>query len=99
MKPEALIKAKIKRALAANEIFFFMPTMGLYGATGASDFICCAKGRMLVIEAKATPDKKPTNIQELFLTNVVAHGGVAWVIHSGNVGELPHRLRTLLCSA
>jgi penicillin-binding protein-related factor A (putative recombinase) len=94
--PEGIVKNKIKEALGKAGVMYYMPSAAIYGNAGASDFICCAAGRFLAIEAKATARSIPTKLQKIFMARVEQHGGIAWVIHAGNVVELPILLRDLI---
>ena len=86
---EAWVKKEVKKILVKHGIFFYMPSAALYGAAGASDFLCCAsKGRFLAIEAKAGPKDNPTELQKMFLDNVAIRGGYTFVVHRDNLEEL-----------
>ena len=56
--PEAKVKDAIKKALKAQDCWYYMPVPGGFGAPSL-DFLCAYDGRMFAIEAKA-PGKKPT---------------------------------------
>lgn len=94
MTPEGRVKEKVKKILKDQDIFYWMPVMGMqFGTTGASDFICVVRGRIVCIETKATRKNRPTMNQFTFGERVQKAGGVWWVIHDENVVELPMLLR------
>jgi hypothetical protein len=51
--PEAKVKAKIKKILKDNNVYFAMPIGTGYGSSGVPDFLCCVNGNFLAVEAKA----------------------------------------------
>lgn len=79
--PEGAVKRDIKRFLVARGYWFFMPVPNGMGASGVPDFIVCAKGRFLGIEAKA-PGKRAntTPMQDIQIEAINKAGGVALVV-------------------
>ena len=79
--PEGRVKADIKKWLKARGIWFFMPVGNGMGVVGIPDFICCAKGEFLAIEAKA-PGKRgnTTPNQQRVLFEISAAGGISLVV-------------------
>ena len=79
--PEAKVKAKIRAWLQARGIWFCMPMGTGYGTSGVPDFVCCAGGRFLAIEAKA-PGKRgnTTVLQDQQIDAIKTAGGVAVVV-------------------
>lgn len=77
MKPEALIKSKIRSWLIAEKrAYVFSPVqMGMGVAT--LDILCCIKGRFIGIEVKI-PGKKPTPRQTNTMEAIRAAGGEAF---------------------
>ena len=96
MTPEAVVKRDIRVILDKYAVMYYMPSAAVYGAHGASDFLCCVQGRYLAIEAKATKKEKPSRLQSLFMERVQLAGGSAWVINADNIKELPRLLRELI---
>jgi hypothetical protein len=90
MTPEGRVKKDVKGILKDHGAFYFMPVSNGMGVMGISDFICVVppRGRILVIEVKADASKKPTALQEIFMTCVVKCGGLAIVVHNTNLHEL-----------
>lgn len=95
MRNEADVKAKLRRVLNKHEVWYAMPHQAGYGAAGVPDFLCCARGRTLAIEAKFGRNA-PTVAQAGQLTAIKAAGGVALVINEQNVGEFESWLFTWL---
>tara|TARA_R110000822_G_scaffold36783_4_gene103356 strand:+ start:877 stop:1158 length:282 start_codon:yes stop_codon:yes gene_type:complete len=87
MTPEAKVKEKIKKFLKSNNIYYAMPATGGYGNSGAPDFLCCAKGKFIGIEAKAGKGKT-TALQDKNLREIEEAGGTALVINEANLNEL-----------
>jgi hypothetical protein len=77
MKPEALIKSKIRSYLMAEKsAYVFSPVqMGMGIAT--LDILACVNGRFVGIEVKI-PGKKPTARQNLTIEAILLSGGVAF---------------------
>lgn len=77
MKPEALIKSKIRSFLIAEKrAYVFSPVqMGMGIAT--LDILACINGKFVGIEVKV-PGKKPTTRQNVTMDQIVAAGGVAF---------------------
>lgn len=91
MKKEADVKAEIKRILKDLGIWYFMPVPTGYGVQGIPDFICCAQGMFIAIEAKFGSNK-PTRWQAIKLAQIEEHSGLAVVINEKNVETLPRLL-------
>lgn len=81
MTPEGRVKAKIKARLKERGIWFCMPIGTGYGTSGVPDFICCANGRFLAIEAKAPGRARNTTVlQDQQIMAIHKAGGVAVVV-------------------
>lgn len=95
MKKEADVKREIKKILKSLGVWYFMPVPTGYGVQGIPDFICCAQGMFIAIEAKCGSNK-PTKWQQIRVAEIAKADGFAWVIDETNVGELEARLRGIL---
>lgn len=85
--PEAKVKAKIKDLLKKYGVYYAMPIGTGYGNSGVPDFLCCAGGHFLAIEAKANGGK-PTALQLKNLKQINDGGGTAVVIDETNLTML-----------
>ena len=85
--PEAKVKAKIKAILKAHGVYYAMPIGTGYGNSGVPDFLCCANGFFVAIEAKAGKGE-PTALQWKNLREVDAAGGYTLVIRETNIEYL-----------
>jgi hypothetical protein len=65
---------------------FDMPATHGYGKSGNFDFVCCVRGLYLGIETKRDDKEMPTQLQTDHAMAVIEAGGVALLIHDGNVG-------------
>ena len=86
--PEAKVKAKIKKILEENGVYYAMPIGTGYGRSGVPDFLCCVDGKFLAIEAKATDKDKPTALQMREMKRIEEAGGETIVIYAENVDKL-----------
>jgi Holliday junction resolvase len=77
--PEAKVKAKIKKILKDNGVYYAMPIGTGYGSSGVPDFLCCVNGNFLAVEAKAGKGTT-TALQEKNLREIKECGGTAAVI-------------------
>jgi Holliday junction resolvase len=77
--PEAKTKAKIKALLKKYGVYYAMPIGTGYGNAGVPDFLCCAGGHFLAIEAKANGGK-PTALQLKNIDQINSCGGTAIVV-------------------
>lgn len=84
--PEAKVKAKIKKLLNAMGVWYFLPVAGRFAKKGIPDFICCANGNFLAIEAKANGGRA-TDLQLYVIDEIKKHRGTALVIDETS---LPH---------
>ena len=91
IKPEALVKKKIRAILDEFEAYYAMPIGTGYGNSGVPDFLVCCNGRFIGIEAKAGSNK-PTALQEHNIQKIFDAGGYALVINEDNL----HVLQELL---
>ena len=85
--PEAKVKAKIKVILKAHNVYYAMPIGTGYGNSGVPDFLVCAGGKFVGIEAKAGKGKT-TALQEAHLSRIRGAGGKAVVINEDNIHTL-----------
>ena len=90
--PEAKVKAKIKKILKDHGVYYAMPMGTGYGNAGVPDFLCCANGKFLAIEAKAGKGTT-TALQEKNLREIRAAGGWAIVVNEENIEELASWLK------
>ena len=78
--PEAKVKEKITKSRKEHGVYYAMPMGTGYGNSGVPDFLCCAGGYFLAIEAKAGKGI-PTALQEKNLRDIKAAGGWTLVIN------------------
>lgn len=86
--PEALVKRKVRDALKKAGAYFVSAVASGMTTAGTPDILACHAGRFMGIECKATAKGKPTAWQERRLEEIRAAGGIALVIHAGNLEEL-----------
>ena len=79
--PEGKVKDQIKAWLKTHKVWFFLPANNGMGQSGIPDFICCAKGRFVGIEAKA-PGKRgcTTALQDMQLQLIHEAGGLSIIV-------------------
>ena len=82
--PEKKVKNQCRKVLDELKASHFPPATGGYGKSGVSDIVACIDGLFVAIECKAGKNK-PTPLQEAYLDQVRAAGGVALVINERNV--------------
>lgn len=87
MTPEAAVKLKVRKMLAAHKVYNFSPAANGFGRTGIPDFICCVDGFFFAIECKAGTNK-PTALQKLEISSITEAGGVAIVVNEDNLGDI-----------
>jgi hypothetical protein len=91
IKPEALVKKKIRAILDEFEAYYAMPIGTGYGNSGVPDFLVCCNGRFIGIEAKAG-NNQPTELQKHNIQRIFDAGGYALVINEDTL----HVLQELL---
>lgn len=96
MTPEGKVKQQVKKILATIGGHYFMPVSNGMGTMGTPDFLCCVRGRFLAIETKADASKKPTALQTKAASKVISSGGIALLIHSGNIQTLERTLTLIM---
>lgn len=96
---EGKVKDEIKKILAKFDAYYFMPVQMGLGATGAPDFLVCANGYFVGVEAKATEKQEPTGLQKKNLNEIRDAGGTALVIHKDNLHVLENLLEQLYSRA
>ena len=80
--PEGKIKKKIDAMLKSKKgVWFFKPQSGQFGSSGIPDYIVCAAGFFVGIEAKSGPTKKPTALQEKCMADIETAGGACFVVY------------------
>lgn len=94
MTPEAKAKAKVVAILKANQVYYFYPVTGGYGASGVPDVVGCHNGKFFAIECKAG-NNKPTALQERNMTKIRESGGVAIVVNEENLNTVQEMLDQL----
>ena len=85
---EETVKDKIKAILNAHGIPFDMPATHGYGKSGNFDFVCIVEGAYMGIEAKRDAKEPPTQLQTDHAKTVIEAGGVALLIHKGNLERI-----------
>jgi len=85
--PEKKVKEAIKRVLKKYKVYYFMPATGGYGRSGVPDFICCANGLFLAIEAKAGGNGV-TALQAKEIASIHHAGGFALIVNEENIDDL-----------
>jgi hypothetical protein len=91
---ERSIKRQVQRALKAAGWKFWMPTAGIYGRSGVSDFLVMKKPRLfMAIETKYKDVVTPQQFK--FLADVDATGHYAFLVDETNIAELPELLANL----
>lgn len=93
--PEAKVKAKIKALLKEHNVYYAMPIGTGYGNAGVPDFLCCAGGTFLAIEAKAGKGTT-TALQEKNLRQITECGGIALVVNENDLTMLGEVLKSLV---
>ena len=91
IKPEALVKKKIRAILDEFEAYYAMPIGTGYGNSGVPDFLVCCNGRFIGIEAKAGSNK-PTALQQHNIDRIFDAGGYALVINEDTLHVLTELL-------
>lgn len=88
--PEGKVKAAIKKLLKSygSDVWYCMPMGTGYGRAGVPDFIICARGNFIAVEAKADASKAPTALQNLELRAIKKANGYPLVIHKDNLHVL-----------
>lgn len=80
MTPEGKVKARITALLKSYKpVWYFMPVAGEFGQCGVPDYIICANGAFVAVEAKAI-NGRLTPLQTLQLTGVQAANGLQLVV-------------------
>ena len=85
--PEVKVKKQIRKILDEMGAYYAMPIGTGYGNSGVPDFLVCANGRFIGIEAKAGKGKT-TALQEAHLSRIRGAGGTAVVINEDNIHTL-----------
>jgi hypothetical protein len=84
---EAWVKKQVKQILEDTGWKFWMPSAGLFGRSGVSDFLCVKRpGLFMAIETKY--DDVVTTQQHKFLTDVRDARHYAFVVDETNIEEL-----------
>jgi hypothetical protein len=91
IKPEALVKKKIRAILDEFGAYYAMPIGTGYGNSGVPDFLVCCNGRFIGIEAKYGSNK-PTALQQHNIDRIFDAGGYALVINEDNLHILTELL-------
>lgn len=93
-KPEAYVKQRIRELFDKYGVWYFMPRGTAFGRSGIPDFIACVNGRFFGIEAKANINCRPTAMQLKHMRDINERGGIAFVVHIGNLDELDNALKS-----
>ena len=87
LTPEGKVKAKVRRILDANGVYYFMPATGGYGRSGVPDIVGCWDGNFFVIECKAG-NNTTTALQDIELRKITQAGGIALIINETNITDV-----------
>lgn len=81
------IKKQVKQILDDTGWKFWMPSAGIYGRSGVSDFLAVKRPKkFMAIETKY--DDVPTQLQLKFLTDIYEAGHYAFLVDETNVEHL-----------
>lgn len=94
MTPEGAVKAKVRKILVEEGVYYFSPAANGFGRAGIPDIICCVHGRFVAFELKAGKGKT-TALQEREIAAINAHGGYAMVVNENNINELKEHIQWL----
>lgn len=84
---EAWVKKQVRQILADTGWTFWMPSSGIYGRSGVSDFLAVKKPALfMAIETKY--NDVVTSLQFRFLTDVHDAGHYALLVDETNIDEL-----------
>lgn len=92
--PERKVKLKVTNILQRNNIYYFYPVTGGYGASGIPDIVGCVNGRFFAVECKAG-DNKTTALQEHNINSIRLNGGKAIVVNETNIHEVEELITCL----
>lgn len=92
MTPEGAVKAKVRKILVEEGVYYFSPAANGFGRAGIPDIICCVQGFFLAIELKAGKGKT-TALQEREIAAINAHGGQAMVVNENNINEVKENIQ------
>lgn len=95
MTPEGRVKADIDAILDSIHIYYFKPTTFGLGKSGNPDYICCAGGLFVTIEAKAEGEV-PRLLQVYTMQQIREAGGVTLVVNPNNIHMLEPTLLGIL---
>ena len=84
--PESKVKDKVKKLLAENGAYFFMPATHGFGSSGHPDVVACLDGCFIGVECKAD-GKKPTDLQVKRLRELSSAGGFAVLVDLAGIPE------------
>jgi Holliday junction resolvase len=87
MTPEGAVKAKVRKLLVEEGVYYFSPAANGFGRAGIPDIICCVEGFFLAIELKAGKGKT-TALQDREIAAIHEHGGIAIVVNENNIHEV-----------
>lgn len=94
--PESKVKDRIRLALDAVRARWIAPIGSAMGKSDQCDFVACLRGRFIEVEAKATSNDHPTALQLQALSDTLAAGGIALVIHKDNLVVLHETLAKVM---
>ena len=83
-QPETLFKEKVQDKLKGFQDLWFVKTQML-AVMGIPDIIGVYKGRMFAWELKKDAKSPPTTLQNHVLRSISNAGGLARVVHPGNL--------------
>lgn len=92
---EESVKDKVRKILAAEGVWYCMPTTGGYGRSGVFDFIACVEGAFLGIETKRDDKEMPTQLQTDNAMSAYYRDAVVLLLHKDNIHLLPKAIRAL----
>ena len=85
-QPETLFKVKVKKHLDKIPNIWYEKIQQVT-IRGTPDFLICYAGRFVAWELKKDAKSKATKLQQYELDGVAKAGGVAVVVHPGNLEE------------
>jgi len=94
-QPETLLKERVLKFLRTLPNTWFVKVQQ-QTIRGTPDILACCNGHFVALELKRDGTTKPDDLQVYTLAKISASGGVAMVVHPGNLNDCKKLLKEMV---
>lgn len=96
MKPETKFQKKVLSDLKKLSNVWILKTQER-ARKGVPDILLCCNGTFVALELKSSAKSKISPLQKFEINYIQACGGLGWIVHPDNWGQIYTRIKDISC--